>query len=666
MALVLAEVACRLAGFGGYPPVVARVGDEGGRAWYSTIRRGTDVFFSTSRDAPGGGMREIQFATPAPPGTVRIVFLGESAIQGFPQPLPLTNGAFLEAMLRDAWQGERDVEVLNFGATAVASFPIDCYIDDVLKSARPDLVVLMAGNNEFYGAYGVAGLPRVARSPAGMRLVHGVRGLALSQALHRALERRATTGKTLMERAAAGQRIAPLDSRRSAAARSLRSHLSEMVRRCAARSVPVIVCTVPTNERDLAPIGVDPEPPAAVAPAFHEKLTRAGELLDSEPAKSEELARSAIEMQDASARAHFVHGAALTRLARHDEALVEYVRARDLDTMPWRATSFLQQAARDAAAEGAVLCDMEAAFRAESPGGAIGWELLDDHVHMTLRGQALFARTLVATLATATFAKADSSLRVPPESLSRVATWEVYAQRLGHSVYSDFTAASHVRKLFDIPFMRANNEAAHVRFESRYGELLAKMSDVDRTAVERWYDPSLHTASERPLEYVAGVYRATAGDHAAAEPLFRFARAAVPLVSVWRLQTTWLLLESRRHLHDAPSQEDADLIRDMIRVGELLERSGEAANPDVKRYLGLAYNLAGENVQAVSRLEPLMGRTTGQASWEIARALADSYLQLGRREDARAILESAARDPATAAAAQSLLQRLDLPASAER
>ena len=57
-------------------------------------------------------MREIQFATPAPPGTVRVVFLGESAIQGFPQPLPLTNGSFLEAMLRDAWQGERDVEVL--------------------------------------------------------------------------------------------------------------------------------------------------------------------------------------------------------------------------------------------------------------------------------------------------------------------------------------------------------------------------------------------------------------------------------------------------------------------------------------------------------------------------------------------------------------------------
>lgn len=94
------------------------------------------------------------------------------------------------------------------------------------------------------------------------------------------------------------------------------------------------------------------------------------------------------------------------------------------------------------------------------------------------------------------------------------------------------------------------------------------MSDVDRAAVGRWRDPSLHGASELLLEYVVGAYRAAAGDHAAAEPLLRFARQAVPPVSVWRLDTTWLLLRSRRHLHDAPSREDIDLCREMIRVGE--------------------------------------------------------------------------------------------------
>jgi hypothetical protein len=147
-------------------------------------------------------MREIQFVSLAPTGTVRIALIGESAMQGFPQPLPLTNGAFLEAMLQDVWGQEHAVEVLNFGATAVASFPIRCYIEEILESARPALVILMVGNNEYYGAYGVATVPAVAASPAGMSVLHSLRGLGCVQALSRTAERMRPTGKTLMERAA--------------------------------------------------------------------------------------------------------------------------------------------------------------------------------------------------------------------------------------------------------------------------------------------------------------------------------------------------------------------------------------------------------------------------------------------------------------------------------
>ena len=67
--------------------------------------------------------------------------------------------------------------------------------------------------------------------------------------------------------------------------------------------------------------------------------------------------------------------------------------------MPWRATSALQKALRQAVRERvAQLCDAEDAFRSKSPGGAVGWELLDDHVHPSLQGQALIARTIVESL----------------------------------------------------------------------------------------------------------------------------------------------------------------------------------------------------------------------------------------------------------------------------
>ena len=89
----------------------------------------------------------------------------------------------------------------------------------------------------------------------------------------------------------------------------------------------------------------------------------------------------------------------LFALGETNRAREAFVAARNLDSMPWRAPSSHQEAIKEAAAaEGAPVCDMEHVFRANSPGGCIGWELMDDHVHPSLRGQALMAEALVETL----------------------------------------------------------------------------------------------------------------------------------------------------------------------------------------------------------------------------------------------------------------------------
>lgn len=652
-----AELVLRSRGLGGYPPVVERIGPAGGHVWFATNRRGTDTFFQVGH-AVGGGMRELQFVTPKPRDTVRIIFLGESAIQGFPQQLPLTNGSFLEAMLGDAWGDGRTVEVLNLGATAVASFPIACYSGEVLEH-EPDLVVLMAGSNEFYGAYGVASIPAIARSPAGMRALRWVRGLAVSQWLHSRVVPAPTAGGTLMERAAAGRAITHDDPRRAAAERTLRAHLRAIVERCAARDVPIIVCTVPTNECGMAPIGVDREPASLAASsleAFRADLHSAEALLDTDPLSAGERARAALALHDGHARGHFLLGEALRRQGEGSAALAEYVRARDLDPMPWRATSAAGDAARAAVAgvAGASLCDMEAAFRTESPGGAIGWELMDDHVHMSLRGQALFARTIAGAMAAM-----PGPLRVDPQALAALRSWEHYADRLGRGVHSDYVAATHIQKLFAAPFMRAQNETAFERADARCRELLASMSALDREAVERWWDPTLHGASDRPLEFVAGAYHLKAGDYETAARLLRIARRGVPAISSWRLELTWLLLRCHRHLHAEPTVEDRQLCQEAIGVGELLNRYSQPGDPRVLRYLGLAYNLAGNHPAAISALEPITASSSGAEGWEVVAALADSYVRVGNGDAARLVLDAASRDPETGEAAQSLLRQLD-------
>lgn len=395
------EGICRWRGFGGYPPVILHVGRIGDRDWYSTYRPGVDSFFYT-RLSHTGGMRELHFTDPKPAGTVRIALFGGSAMQGYPQPLPLTNGAFLEAMLNDVWGGRRRAEVLNLGATAMASFPAVHFLEAMLDHDL-DLVVVMSGNNEFYGAYGVCSLHTSGTSPTGMRLARWARGLGLTQWLAPKLQREPAKedveGKTLMERMAVQQQVMPEDALRGAAARNLEANLTRMVELCTERQVPVIICTVPTNERDLAPIGQEPDPPRPEGQ--RERFKRLLAAAETAGAAVDRVAslREAIGLYSDSARAHYLLAQTLTALGRPEEARPEYVAARDLDTMPWRATSAARKAILAAAAKGAVLCDMEAAFREASPGGAIGWELMDDHVHMSLRGQALFAETLLDTMA---------------------------------------------------------------------------------------------------------------------------------------------------------------------------------------------------------------------------------------------------------------------------
>jgi tetratricopeptide (TPR) repeat protein len=342
-------------------------------------------------------------------------------------------------------------------------------------------------------------------------------------------------------------------------------------------------------------------------------------VLRDDPAGAERLARRVVERNPDHARAHFVLGQALSGLGRPGEAAPEYLRARDLDRMPWRATTAAREAVEAAAQTGGVLCDMEAAFRAASPGGSIGEELMDDHVHMTVAGQELFARTIVRTMA-----DLPPPLHVAGSVADALPGGSAYEQRLGRSVYTDFVAADRVASLFSISFMRENNPEAAERAERRRDSLQARMSPPDRVALARWRDPALHGATDRPLTYAVGVQRMENGDYATAAELFRNARDSLPTVSLWRLELTWLLLKCRRHLAAEPDPEDLRLCREAIAIGELLDRFGDEPSPDVLRYLGLAYNLAGDHPAAVRCLERARAGGIAADDPESAAALADS------------------------------------------
>ena len=88
-------------------------------------------------------------------------------------------------------------------------------------------------------------------------------------------------------------------------------------------------------------------------------------------------------------------------LGRDAEAQRAFRKARDLDTMPWRAPTAHNAVIRAVAKEhGAILADVEAAFVDAAPAAGRGLgEWMVDHVHFSVAGQALLARTVLHSVA---------------------------------------------------------------------------------------------------------------------------------------------------------------------------------------------------------------------------------------------------------------------------
>ncbi len=95
------------------------------------------------------------FVAEKPPSTLRIVALGGSTTAGFPYHGYYGFPARLEDRLAAALPGTA-VEVVNAGMTATNSYTLQALAGPVVAQ-RPDAVVIYAGQNEYYGAYGTAG-----------------------------------------------------------------------------------------------------------------------------------------------------------------------------------------------------------------------------------------------------------------------------------------------------------------------------------------------------------------------------------------------------------------------------------------------------------------------------------------------------------------------------
>lgn len=325
-------------------------------------------YFANQQNATYGNAEP--FAAQKAPGVFRIFVLGESTTIGYPY---MNNGSFhrwLQYRLVHSFP-ERDFEVINLSLTAVNSWTVLDFGKAVL-GYQPDAVLVYTGHNEYYGAMGVAATNGIGHNRTLARLLMHLRGWRITQCMASATDKvselvsgeRVDLRENLMKRMAADHQIVRGSEAFAAGIDQYSANMHELAAAMSEKGVPLLISNLVSNEKDLKP--------------FISKTDASGQSADQ----------------------HFRVGTARYQLADYQHAKQEFIEAKELDALRFRAPEALNRIIREIAAahKGVMLVDTRAAYEAHSTGGVLGRETLLEHVHPNLQGYALLSEAFFRSM----------------------------------------------------------------------------------------------------------------------------------------------------------------------------------------------------------------------------------------------------------------------------
>jgi tetratricopeptide (TPR) repeat protein len=360
-----------------------------------------NLFFTAPFFPPGMIKTPQMYAIPTEklPGTFRIVVLGESAAMGDPEPA-FGFSRYLDVMLSERYPSVK-FEIVNTGSVAINSHVV-LPIAKGLAKYRPDVFIIYSGNNEVVGPYG----PGTALTSAGMSLpvIRGsifYRSTRIGQLLTKVGTPKKDWGGMAMFLDKQVRGNSPLMKYAYA---NFESNLRDTIAVARNAGAKVIVSTVATNLKDCAPFGsLHREGLGADALRSWSTLVQQGAEQENAGSYAEALKsyRAAANIDDEYAELAFRIARCLEALGDYNAAREYFLRARELDTLRFRADSKINDVNRSVASSSAAveLVDADEIFAKESPNGIIGSELVYEHVHLTPSGNYLLARAMFLQIA---------------------------------------------------------------------------------------------------------------------------------------------------------------------------------------------------------------------------------------------------------------------------
>lgn len=366
--LILLEFFLRLGSYGGNLDLFIFPERFGGKYGMLNHHYHEKFFFRTATFQAGRG---DVFLKEKPKNGFRVFVLGASTTEGFPYGY---NGMFslvIRDMLEDVLP-ERHVEVVNLGITATNTYTIYDQAREILEY-EPDAILIYSGQNEYYGALGVASSEIIGRNPdyvrAYMNLYRYRTFLIVRDTVGWLLNRLTGYNKneesgTLMQRMT-GEHAIPLDSELyKAGMNQFSDNLDVILEIFREDGVPVFLSSLVSNLKDHPP--------------FHSVETENHPTAD----KVFERAREEYSAED------------------YSDALQSFRYARDLDGLRFRAPSSFNEIIRKKAEQNGVwYVPMKEIMSAHSENGIIGSDLMLEHLHPNSKGYFLMGKTFYDALA---------------------------------------------------------------------------------------------------------------------------------------------------------------------------------------------------------------------------------------------------------------------------
>jgi tetratricopeptide (TPR) repeat protein len=423
----------------------------------------------------------LRMAAHKPEGTPRIFVLGESAAMGDPEPA-FGPARYLEALLRQRYP-THSFEIVNVAFTAINSHVIlpiarECAQQD------GDVWIVYVGNNEMVGPFGAATVfgaqspPRfyVRCSLALQRTRVGQLGRALAARLQKSGPDAPSWGGMQMF---LESKVAPDSPKRTAAVRNFAGNLNDIVAQGLNSGAHVILNTVAVNLRDSPPFAslpnerLNPDARTQFDAAFAEgrRAQTAGDWARAAVAYAQ-----ALKLDPQHAEAHYRLAVCLGQSGQTQPAQEHFQLACDLDALPFRADTRINDAIRKIAAKQAnpslQLLDAPAAIARQSGVIPCGEETFYEHVHFDFTGSFRLGRAWAEAVEQALPA---GSLGTPAADW---ATQEACERALALTDWNHkLVLESMIRRLQQPPLSSQINSATRLqRLREREQKLLAAMN----------------------------------------------------------------------------------------------------------------------------------------------------------------------------------------------